>query len=137
MEDISPGAGEAVFNLACTGDLLSVIPVPEGVTEAVMVRVICKSLDLLNTEGREITGVSFDTPKTKVYIPSGLDPKLFDFGDRQVAIHHPRHEALLKRGLVHVGVPMGTTSMEEHYVTEFLLNNELQRSCRSFRYTPR
>ena len=65
------GAGEAVFNLACTDDLLSIIPVPEGATEAVMAKVICKSLDLLNTEGREITGVSFDTPKTKVYIPSG------------------------------------------------------------------
>ena len=34
MEDISPGAGEAVFNLAFTDDLLSLIPVPEGVTEA-------------------------------------------------------------------------------------------------------
>jgi len=58
MEDISPGAGEAVFNLACTDDLLSIIPVPEGATEAVMARVICKSLDLLNTEGRESEALS-------------------------------------------------------------------------------
>ena len=71
-----------------------------------------------------MTGVSFDTSKTKVYIPSGLNPELFDFGDRRVAIHHPRHEAVLKRGLVHVGVPLGTNSMEEQFVTEFLLGKE-------------
>ena len=48
--------------------------------------------------------------KTKLYIPSKMDPNMFDFGDRMVDKRYPGHVDLIKRGFVHVGVPIGTQS---------------------------
>ena len=59
IEAIETGAGDDCHSIACTDDFLSIIPIPDGVTEQTMSEgVICKSLDLMNGEGRTMTGVS-------------------------------------------------------------------------------
>ena len=84
LEVVQPGAGSDCHSIACTDDFLSIIPIPDGVREQTMSGIVCKSLDLMNGEGLRLTGVSYaGSSKTKIYIPSKMDPDKFDFGDRQ------------------------------------------------------
>ena len=64
--------------------------------------IVCKSLDLMNGEGHRLTGVSYAGSKTKLYIPSKMDPDKFEFGDSQVDKRYPGHIDPMKRGFVHV-----------------------------------
>ena len=86
--------------------------------------IVCKSLDLMNGEGHSLTGVSYAGSKTKIYIPSKMDHNKFDFGDRQVDKRYPGHIDPMKRGLIHVGVPIGPQSFVECYAEEFFEKKE-------------
>jgi hypothetical protein len=124
LEKIEPGAGSDCHSMACTDDFLSIIPIPDEATEQTMSEVVCKSLDLMNGEGHRLTGVSYAGNKTKLYIPSMMDPDKFDFGDRLVDKRYQAHTDRMKRGFVHVGVPIGTQSFTELYVDEFFEKKE-------------
>ena len=78
----------------------------------------------MNGEGLTMTGVSYAGNKTKLYIPSMMDPDKFDFGDRLVDRRYQAHTDRKKRGFVHVGVPIGTQSFTELYVDEFFEKKE-------------
>ena len=102
LEEIEPGVGADCHSIGCTDDFISIIPIPDGVTEQTMSDIVCKSLDLMNGEGHQLTGVSYAGTKTKLYIPSKMDPDKFDFGDRLVDKRYPGLIDSMKRGLVHV-----------------------------------
>ena len=89
-----------------------------------MSEIICKSLDLMNGEGHTQTGVSYAGSKTKIYILSIMDPNKFDFGDRLVDKRYPAHADRMKRGFVHVGVPICTQAFTEAYAEEFFEKKE-------------
>ena len=53
-----------------------------------------------------------------------MDPDKFDFGDRLVDKRYPGYTDRMKRGFVHVGVPIGTQSFTELYPEEFFEKKE-------------
>ena len=53
-----------------------------------------------------------------------MDHDKFDFGDRQVDKRYPGHINPMKRGLIHVGVPIGPQSFVECYAEEFFEKKE-------------
>ena len=77
-------AGDDCHSIACTDGFLSIIPIPDGVTEQIMSDIVCKSLDLMNGEGHRLTGVSYAGIKSKLYIPGKMEPDKFNFGDKLV-----------------------------------------------------
>ena len=124
LELFQPGAGSDCHSIACTDDFLSILPIPDGVTEQTMSDIVCKSLDFMNGEGGKLTGVSYAGSKTKNYIPSKMDPDKFDFGDRQVDKRYPGHIDPMKRRFVHVGVPIGPQSFPECNAEQFFEKKE-------------
>ena len=64
LEEIEPGVGADCHSIGCTDDFISIIPIPDGVTEQSMSDIVCKSLDLMNGEGPQLTGVSYAGTKT-------------------------------------------------------------------------
>ena len=53
-----------------------------------------------------------------------MDPDKFTVGDRLVDKRYPRHIDPMKRGLVHVSVPLGPQSFLERYAEEYFEKKE-------------